>query len=266
MNRPSSSIELPRALVNLAALILVGLVSIAVALVLGEMALRLSSFSFPNFYLPDDLTGSRLRPNMSGWTRREGEAFVRISSRAALQDLRLYQLMRKLRAGEVRLRHNTPIAVAIAKGEHAASPMTEPGLDKNVLREPQDAVWEEAWTITEKLLLLVAEETRRGGARFVLTTLSNSGSVHPDEGLRKAYAAHLGVPDLFYPDRRIRSFAERHGIEVVTLGPQMQRLADATRTYFHAFPNTMLGFAHWNHAGHEVAGKLIAQQLCERRS
>jgi hypothetical protein len=396
-------------LVKAAALALLCLASVAVALILGEAALRLSGFSFPSFTVPDDITGSRLRPNMSGWYRNEGEAFVRINShglradreyafakppgtvriavlgdsfaqaaevpaaatfwahlerelnacrafgerrvevlnfgvsgygtaqqlltlrhrawkyspdivllalfagndvrnnsrrlepsklrpffvlrdgelalddsfvrdpayakirrladsRAPLQDLRLYQLMRKLRAGEVRLRHNAPIAAALAMGRPAASPMAEAGVDENVLREPQDAVWEEAWTITEKLLLLAAEETQRGGARFVLTTLSSSGSVYPDESLRRAYAAHLGVPDLFYPDRRIRSLAERHGIEVVILGPQMQRRADATRTHYHGFAKTMLGFGHWNHAGHKVAGELIAHHLCERSS
>lgn len=389
--------------------VLLCLASLAAAFVLGEMALRLAGFSFPSFTLPDDLTGSRLRPNMSGWQRAEGEAYVRINShgmradrefdhakppgvarvavlgdsfthaagvpaaatywahlerelnacrafgerrvevlnfgvsgygtaqelltlrhraapfspdlvllaffpgndvrnnskrletnqlrpffvmtegklilddsfvrnpehvenmreaesRAVLQNLRLYQLLRKLRAGELRVGHNTPIAAAIAKGKPAASAMTEVGLDENVLREPQDPVWKEAWDITEKLLLMTAQESRRLGARFVLATLSSSGSVYPDAALRQKYAEHLGVPDLFYPDRRIRGFAERHGIEVVTLGPEMQHRADATGAYYHGFPNAMLGFGHWNHAGHEIAGMLLARYLCGSRA
>lgn len=186
-------------------------------------------------------------------------------SRAALQNLRLYQLLRKLRAGELRVPHNSPIAAAIAKGKPSVAAMTETGLDENVLREPSDAAWEEAWTITEKLLLLTAEESRALGARFVLATLSSSASVHPDSALRAKYTAHLGVPDLFYPDRRIRAFGERHGIEVVNLGPEMQRRADATGAYYHGFPNTMLGFGHWNQAGHELAGMLLARYLCSSR-
>jgi hypothetical protein len=393
--------------VRCAALALLGVLSIGAALVLGEAALRLSGFSFPAFYVRDDLTGGRLRPNASGWSTREGHAFVRINShglradreyafakdpgtvriavlgdsfahagevaaeatfwahlerqlnacrpfgerrvevinfgvsgygtaqqlltlrhyawsyapdivllaffpgndvrnnsrqlepeklrpffvlregelalddsfvrdpayleskrlmhsRAALQDLRLYQLMRKLRAGDMQVRHNAPIAAAIAQGTSAAAPVAEPGLDENVLRAPQDAAWEEAWTITEKLLLAVAEETRRHGARFVLATLTSSGSVHPDANLRKAYAAHLGVPDLFYPDRRLRGLAQRHGMEIVVLGEDMQRMADASGTHYHGFANAMLGFGHWNEAGHELAGKLLARHLCAR--
>jgi hypothetical protein len=401
-----SSTDRLRRLVALAAVLAT---SLAAALVLGEAALRLVGFSFPSFSLPDDLTGSRPRPNMSGWQRNEGAAYIRINShglradreypyekpagiarvavlgdsftyaaavppeatfpahlerelngcrafgertvevlnfgvsgygtaqelltlrhraaryspdlvllaffpgndvrnnskrleaarlrpfyilregalvlddsfrrdpehldnmriaenRAALQELRLYQLLRKLRAGEFSVRHNTPIAAAIAQGKQPASVLTETGLDENVLREPRDELWLEAWIITEKLILAAAEESRRLGARFMLATLSSGGAVHPDPSLRRKYAEHLGVPDLFYPDRRIRGFAERHGIEVVTLGPEMQRRADETRTHYHGFANAMLGFGHWNQAGHEVAGMLLARYLCATSS
>jgi hypothetical protein len=44
----------------------------------------------------------------------------------------------------------------------------------------------------------------------------------------------------------------------------MQRRADAERKYLHGFSNTILGFGHWNENGHELAGKLMAQQLCPR--
>lgn len=391
----------PRALVQLAAIALLCVVGGAAGLIVGELALRVTGFSFPSFTLPDDITGSSLRPSTSGWYRAEGEAFVRINShglrsereytyakppgtvriavlgdsfahaagtpaestfwahlerevnlcrpfgerraevlnfgvsgygtaqelltlrhralkyspdivllaffpgndvrnnskrlevnklrpffvlregeltlddsfvrdpefaenkrlaqsRAALQHLRLYQLLRRLRAGELQVHHNSPIAVSIAKG----ASMAEAGLDEQVLREPQDPAWEEAWIITEKLLLATAAEARRAGARFVLATLSSSASVHPDAALRTKYAAHLGVPDLLYPERRIRALAERHGIELIALGAEMQRQADATGTYFHGYPNAMIGFGHWNHAGHELAGKLMARHLC----
>ncbi len=391
----------PRALVQVAAIGLLCMFGIAAALVLGEVALRVTGFSSPSFTRPDDITGSSLRPGTSGWYRGEGEAFVKINShglradreytyakppgtvriavlgdsfahapgtpaestfwahlerelnlcrafgerraevlnfgvsgygtaqellalrhralkyspdvvllaffpgndvrnnskrleenklrpffvlrdgelalddsfvrnpefaenkrlaesRAALQHLRLYQLLRRLRAGERQVPHNSPIAVAIASG----ASMAEAGLDEQVLQEPRDPAWQEAWTITEKLLLAAAAEARRAGARFMLATLSSSASVHPDAALRAKYAAHLGVPDLLYPERRIRTLAERHGIELIALGSEMQRQADATGTYFHGYPNVMIGFGHWNHAGHELAGKLMARHLC----
>src|SRR5258708_9660810 len=55
-------------------------VSVALALVMGEAALRLVAFSYPNFWEPDPLTGSKLRPGMEGWQRDEGRSYVKISS------------------------------------------------------------------------------------------------------------------------------------------------------------------------------------------
>ena len=188
--------------------------------------------------------------------RRAGEA------RAALQDLRLYQMLRRLKAGRLALRHNAPIAAALAEG--ASPALAEQGLDENVFREPAGGAWQEAWTITEKLLAAMHEETRARGARFVVAVLSSAGAVHPDGGLRKRYAQHLGVADLFHPETRLRRAGERHGFEVLALAPEMQRRAQAARAYLHGFPNGKPGFGHWNQAGHELGAALIAQHLCPR--
>lgn len=378
--------------------------SLAVSLALGEAVLRLTGFSYPGFWMPDDVTGSRLRAGMEGWNRGEGEAYVKINSRGwrdrehavnkpervyriavlgdsfaealqvdlentfwsllperlarcgfasgkrveainfgvsgygtaqqlltlrhrvweyapdlvlvaffpgndvrnnsralepdrlrpffvikdgqlalddsfradprfreskrldeqreALRGLRLYQLARKLKAGELRVHHNAPIAVALAEGAGAPPPLLEPGLDENVLREPADPVWREAWTLTEKLLVAMHDETRARGARFVLAVLSSASAVHPDAGLRRRYAEFLGNADLFYPEKRIQRLGRQHGFEVVALAPEMQRHADATGAYLHGFANAKLGFGHWNKAGHELAAALIAAHLC----
>ncbi len=47
---------------------------------IAEIALRVAGYSYPDFYQPDDLRGYALRPNMEGWYRKEGEAYVRINS------------------------------------------------------------------------------------------------------------------------------------------------------------------------------------------
>src|SRR5258708_11225062 len=59
--------------------------SLVFGLALGELFLRLIDFSDPNFYLPDDYTGESLRPGVEGWSRSEGEAYIRINS-AGLRD------------------------------------------------------------------------------------------------------------------------------------------------------------------------------------
>ena len=184
--------------------------------------------------------------------------------RAVLQRLRLYQLLRKLRAGRTPLRHDAPIAVALADGMGDHAGLAEQGLDELVFREPGDAAWVDAWEVTESLLAALHEETSARGTRFLVAALSNAGAVHPDAELRRRYAELLRVPDLFYPETRIRRFGKRHGIDVVALGPQMQRHADTTQTYLHGFPNSRIGFGHWNRLGHELAASLIADHLCAK--
>lgn len=378
----------------------IALASIGVALVLGEGVLRVAGFSYPNFWQPDPVTGTVLRPGMEGWQRDEGAAYIKVNSqglrdqerpvakpagvyriavlgdsyaeamqvalerafwaqlpkkleacgfaagkkvetvnfgvsgygtghellmlksrvwpyspdmvllaffpgndvrnnskalegekrpyfslkdgklfldtafrddpefrakqkiaeeRAYLQDLRLYQLMRRVRAGNVGARfHNAPVAAAAAAGEK----LTEPGLDEQVFREPADPKWKEAWDITDKLVVAANEEARSKGARFVLAVLSTPGSVFPNPDMRARYARSLGVESLFYPEERLTRLGKSAGFEVLALAPEMQKRADATQAYFHGFPNTKPGFGHWNEAGHAAAADLIAERLC----
>jgi hypothetical protein len=182
--------------------------------------------------------------------------------REHLHDLRLYQLMRKVRAGKIEVRYNAPIAVAVADGSKPVHSLAEPGLDENVLREPADAAWRDAWAVTEELLLAMRQESSARGARFLVAVLSTAGAVYPDPAVRRRYAEFLGVGDLLYPERRLRALGERSGMEVVTLTEEMQRYADAKRAYLHGFANTRLGFGHWNQAGHALGAELIARRLC----
>jgi hypothetical protein len=382
----------------------VALTSFLGALLLAEFALRAIGFSYPNFWHPDPLTGSTLRPGMEGWQQDEGRAYVRINSRGLrdrehaipkpagtyriailgdsyaealqvdlertfwarlaaplqrcgfaggrkveavnlgvsgfgtgqevlllrerawqyepdmvvlaffpgndvrnnsrrienqkgrpyfvlhdgrlelddsyrndpgfvanqrtavarerLQGLRAYQLLRRVKAGDIARRmHNAPIAAAIA-AEGRPKSLTEPGLDENVFREPVDAAWREAWAITDRLVAMAHEQTQRRGARFLLVVLSTPGTVYPDARMRAQYAEGLGVRSLFYPEERLQALGARYGFEVLALAPAMQRRADAEHAYFHGFANTKRGFGHWNEAGHAAAAELIAARLC----
>lgn len=182
--------------------------------------------------------------------------------RAALQQLRLYQLLRRVRAGQMQLHRSAPMGVAVADGARKFPSLAEPGVDENVFRSPTDPHWRDAWSVTEKLLLALRDETRNRGTRFVVTVLSSAAAVYPNPALRKRYAEGLGVEDLLYPDQRLRQFGEQHGIEVIALAPEMQRHADATGAYLHGFANTRPGFGHWNQAGHALAAQLLARPLC----
>jgi hypothetical protein len=138
----------------------------------------------------------------------------------------------------------------------------EQGLETAVLAEPRDALWEEAWRITEGLIGKTADFARRNGARFAVVTVPYAIQVHPDAKLRASVQDKLGVSDLFYPDRRIAALGKKGDVMVVPLAPEMQSLAEKSGTYFHGFGDAGLGRGHWNAAGHQAAAGLIARRLC----
>jgi hypothetical protein len=188
--------------------------------------------------------------------------------RAPLHRLRLYQVVRRVRAGDLSKHthsHNAPIAAALAAGEEARPALVESGLDENVFRAPSDPAWREAWEITDKLVVAVSEETRAHRARFLLVVLSTPGTVYPDPRMRARYAARLRVDTLFYPEERLHRLGAQHGFETLALGPEMQRRAEATRVFLHGFKNTTPGFGHWNENGHALAAELIAARLCQSK-
>jgi hypothetical protein len=91
--------------------------------------------------------------------------------------------------------------------------------------------------------------------------MSNDIQVHPDQVVRQNYAKNLGVSDLFYPDRRIRSLGAREDIPVISLAEEMASWSEHNHTYLHGFQERP-GYGHWNESGHRVAGNLIASRLC----
>ncbi|HEV2802072.1 MAG TPA: SGNH/GDSL hydrolase family protein [Pyrinomonadaceae bacterium] len=56
------------------------LVAVLFALLVAEIALRLVGYTYPVFYTSDTVRGYALQPGLSGWYRKEGEAYIRINS------------------------------------------------------------------------------------------------------------------------------------------------------------------------------------------
>jgi len=110
----------------------------------------------------------------------------------------------------------------------------------------------------------LAREVQEAGAEFWIVTLANAAQLEPDLAARAGHQKSLGVDSLYYPDRRIRALAERHGIPVITLA---ERLADLVATkggvlnggYNDRYP---LGSGHWNEVGNRTAAEMTGEQLC----
>lgn len=138
----------------------------------------------------------------------------------------------------------------------------ELGTEHLVYLEPVDAVWNDAWRVTEGLIVAMREEVKSRGAKFLVVTLSNGPQVLPEPKLREEFKKRLGIVDLFYPDNRIKALCMREQIPVLTLAPELQEFAELKNVLIHGFGSD-LGNGHWNAIGHRVAGELIAKKICE---
>jgi len=153
----------------------------------------------------------------------------------------------------------------------AGSPETAPppkvtaqavGMHNLVYLEPADYNWNEAWRVTEGLIVQMRDEVRRKGVKFMAAAVSIDTQVHPSKEFREAFMKRLGVEHLFYPNRRLEAFAQRENIMFLDLAPPMQAFAEQNNVYLHGFGENY-GGAHLNPAGHFLAGQLLTQKLCE---
>jgi len=138
----------------------------------------------------------------------------------------------------------------------------ELGTDNLVYLEPNNAVWNDAWHVTEGLIVQIRDEVAARGAKFVVVTLSNGPQVLPDPAVRERFKNRFGITDLFYPDNRIKALGAREGIPVITLAPDLQAFAQQNNMFLHGFGEN-IGNGHWNVAGNRASGELIAKKLCE---
>ncbi|PWT76315.1 MAG: lipolytic protein G-D-S-L family [Chloroflexi bacterium] len=140
----------------------------------------------------------------------------------------------------------------------------EPGLDDNVYREPAGTEWEEAWRITEDLILNLRNEVVGRGAQYLLVSLFSGIQVHPNSVMRTSFVGKLGASDLFYPERRLQKLGRQEKFDVFALAPQLLEYAEDHQAYLHGFKNTRVGRGHWNKEGHRLAGQLIARNFCSK--
>ena len=137
----------------------------------------------------------------------------------------------------------------------------EPGLDQEVYRPSATPEWEEAWRITEALILKMRDEVQVRGAKFLVVTGSSGIQVSPDATARKAFMNSLGISTLFYPDERIKSLGQAAGFDVLNLAPSLYEYASANGVFVHGTAETG-GRGHWNQTGHRLAGEIIANEIC----
>jgi lysophospholipase L1-like esterase len=137
----------------------------------------------------------------------------------------------------------------------------DPGIDTWIFLEPADPAWKEAWEITERLVLTMRDEVREKGAWFLVVSVPGGVEAHPDPSMRQAFMEHIGVKNLDYPHERVKALGERQGFPVVNLAPVFRQRAERHGAFLYGFDGK--GRGHWNSEGHQLAGEIIAPNLCE---
>ena len=170
---------------------------------------------------------------------------------AAINNIRLLQL-----TNDIRLRLRSSIDT------DRNDKQTEAGLDDLIYLPPNSPVWEDAWNVTEALILKMRDEVVSHNARFQVVTLSNGIQVSPNKDKKQSTLKKLGIDSFFYPDTRIREFAQKNDIKLISLAPELAEIAESEEVYFHGFENTGLGSGHWNETGHLYAAEIVARDLC----
>jgi len=176
---------------------------------------------------------------------------------AAFNHVRLLQLAKNAQ-GAIK----TAIGTARARRNETGAALQELGLDNAVYSEPATPEWRDAWAMTERLFGALRDESASAGARFAIVSLTTPMQVNPDPAARAAFAAKLGVSDLFYPDDRVVRWGAQGGVPVLALARELQAYAQASGRQLHGFANTKLGEGHWNEAGHAAATERLAPWAC----
>jgi hypothetical protein len=243
--------------------------------ILDNSRLLKKTDKIPYFVYNDDrltvdnsFKNSRAFLGAQSWTNRFGR-WLRDHSRvaqAAVEGHRGFKIW--LTSWRARRFTAQPANEGTRAGETAAKgdPLllaNELGTEHLVYLEPVNAVWNDAWRVTEGLIVAMREEVKSHGAEFVVVTLSNGPQVQPDPKVREVFKKSLGIVDLFYPDNRIRALCLREQIPVITLAPELQAFAEHNKVALHGFGSN-LGNGHWNSTGNHVAGELLAKKFCER--
>ncbi|MEG4496833.1 SGNH/GDSL hydrolase family protein [Microcoleus sp. F10-C6] len=131
------------------------------------------------------------------------------------------------------------------------------------LKEPQNADWQEAWRVTEDLIVTVRNEVVQKNADFLVVTIGDPMQVERDAKMREDFTKNNKIQDLFYPDKRLEKLGAREGFRVLNLAEQFQGYTEKYQVCAHGFENSVPCRGHWNELGHRLGSILINRNLCE---
>jgi lysophospholipase L1-like esterase len=136
-----------------------------------------------------------------------------------------------------------------------------PIIDDYVYAEKYSPEWENAWKVTEGLILKLKEELETEKIEFLVVVVPNEFEFRPDMWNKTLdeYPQMKSVKfDLRKPERILSDFLEKNKIDYLLLRPEFEQYTKETgkNLHFHsAYEN------HWNANGHALAAELIYRKL-----
>lgn len=132
------------------------------------------------------------------------------------------------------------------------------------LNPPQDAVWQDAWKVTEGTIVTMRNEVVQKNADFLLVVIGDPIQVDRSAAKRQKFMKNHNIQNLFYPDSRLEKLGASEGFRVLTLAEQFKGYAEKYQVCVHGFENSVPCGAHWNEIGHRLASIKINQNLCQQ--
>jgi hypothetical protein len=118
-----------------------------------------------------------------------------------------------------------------------------------------------AWRLTERLLAAFADETRAGGARFVLAIVPCAEQVEDDVWGELLARAGGRAVDREQPERRLLEIAGRHGLTAVPMADEFRRAAARARAEGRDADLFLNHRHHLNDAGHALVAELLYRAI-----
>ena len=122
--------------------------------------------------------------------------------------------------------------------------------------------WEEAWAVTQAIITQLNHEVDANNARLAVLLLPDRHQVEGDY-LRWALQEHPAMQerewDLDKPNRIMREFLAQEGIPALEMLDEFRARAEEIDRPLY-YPKD----GHWNIESHRLAGKLLAEKLCQR--
>jgi len=129
---------------------------------------------------------------------------------------------------------------------------------------PANADLQNAWEISEALILAMRDQVSRQGAEFWACIIDSPAQADPDPRQVLELQQRLGLETLFHSNRLFDDFLARKGVPYIDLASGLARFARERNVVLHGFRGMPRNTGHLNEIGHEAVGRMIAQSLREQ--